>query len=170
MSEVVIRPEAPGEAAAIAGLVTAAFGQPQEARLVAALREAGALSVSLVAEDGGELVGHIALSPLSVQGAFMPGVLALAPLAVLPGRQGQGIGRTLVEAALAAARARGAKVVLVLGDPAYYRRFGFRPAAAIGLTPPWKVPPEAFQALTLASPWPRGLVRYHKAFDLVAAG
>ena len=59
---------------------------------------------------------------------------------------------------------------LVLGDPAYYRRFGFRPAAAIGLTPPWKVPPEAFQALTLASPWPRGLVRYHKAFDLVAAG
>lgn len=165
MSEVAVRPEGPGDEAAIAALVTAAFGRSAEADLIASLRAARALTHSLVAAEAGAALGHLALSPVSVQGAAMPGVLALAPLAVLPERQRQGIGSRLVEAALAAAKAEGAKVVLVLGDPAYYRRFGFRPAGGIGLTPPWPVPPEAFQAVTLASPWPRGLVRYHPAFD-----
>ncbi len=169
MSDLLVRPEGPGEAEAIAAVVTAAFGGAGEAALIDALRRAGALALSLVAVERQEVVGHVALSALSVQGAFMPGVLALAPLAVAPGRQRQGIGRHLVEAAIAAARADGGKVILVLGDPAYYGRFGFRPAAAIGLTPPWKAPAEAFQALTLASPWPRGLVRYHRAFATVGA-
>lgn len=165
MSEVVLRPEAPADVPAIAAVVDAAFERPDESKLVADLRAGHALPHSLVAIEGERIVGHVALSPLSVQGAAMPGVLALAPLAVLPERQRQGIGSRLVEGALSAAKAEGAKVVLVLGDPAFYRRFGFRPAGGIGLTPPWPVPPEAFQAVILASPWPRGLVRYHPAFD-----
>jgi putative acetyltransferase len=164
MSEV-IRAERTGDGDSIAALVEAAFGRPAEAALVAALRQAHALDVSLVAEQDGVLVGHVALSPVSVQGAFMPGVLGLAPLAVHPDRQRRGIGTRLVEAALAAARKGGGKLVVVLGDPAYYRRLGFRPAKDIGLTCPWPAAGAAFQALILASPWPRGLVRYHAAFD-----
>lgn len=95
----------------------------------------------------------------------MPGVLGLAPLAVHPDHQRKGIGRALVEAVLQAAKADGAKVIVVLGDPAYYGRFGFRPASGIGLTCPWPQAGDAFQALVLASPAPRGLVRYHAAFD-----
>lgn len=164
MSEA-IRPERPGDAAAIGTLLEAAFGRPAEAILVAALRQAHALDVSLVAAQEGTLVGHVALSPVSVQGAFMPGVLGLAPLAVHPDHPRRGIGGRLVEAALAAARKGGGKLVVVLGDPAYYRRFGFRPAKDIGVTCPWPGAEAAFQALILASPWPRGLVRYHAAFD-----
>lgn len=166
MSEV-IRREAPGDAAAIQALLAAAFARAAEADLVAALRQAKALDVSLVAARGDAILGHVALSPCSVQGAFMPGVLGLAPLAVHPDHQRQGLGARLVEAALAAARAERGKLVVVLGDPAYYRRFGFRPARDIGLTCPWPGTEEAFQALILATPWPRGLVRYHPAFDAV---
>ena len=166
MSEVP-RPERPGDAAAIHALNTGAFGRAAEADLVEALRAAHALDTSLVVERDGRIVGHVALSPVSVQGAFMPGILGLAPLAVAPDCQRQGIGARLVEAALAAAKAGGGKVVVVLGDPAYYRRFGFRPAADMGLTCPWPGTDETFQALILASPWPRGLVRYHAAFDRV---
>lgn len=164
MSEV-IRPERPDDAPAIGALVEAAFGRPAEATLVAALRQAKALDTSLVAERDGAILGHVALSPVSVQGAFMPGVLGLAPLAVHPDQQCRGIGTRLVEAALAAVRKGGGKLVVVLGDPAYYRRFGFRPAKDIGVTCPWPGAEAAFQALILASPWPRGLVRYHAAFD-----
>lgn len=161
------RPERPGDAGAIRTLLAAAFGRAAEAELVDALRAAHALDTALVAEQDGRIVGHVALSPVSVQGAYMPGILGLAPLAVHPDHQRQGIGARLVEAALAAARAGGGKVVVVLGDPAYYRRFGFRPAADMGLTCPWPGTEAAFQALILASPWPRGLVRYHAAFDRV---
>jgi putative acetyltransferase len=160
-----IRPEQPADIPAIHALVTAAFGRPAEADLVDSLRAAGVLAHSLVAEQDGVLVGHVALSPVSVQGAFMPGVLGLAPLAVHPDHQRQGLGSALVEAALRVAKTEGARLVVVLGEPAYYRRFGFRPAAALGLTCPWPQAGEAFQALVLASPAPRGLVRYHAAFE-----
>jgi putative acetyltransferase len=163
-----IRPEQPADLPAIRALVTVAFGQAAEADLVDRLRAAGALAHSLVAEQNGAIVGHIALSPVSVQGAFMPGVLGLAPLAVDPQHQRRGIGAALVEAALASGRAEAAKLVVVLGEPAYYRRFGFRPAAGLGLTCPWPETGEAFQALVLAPPAPRGLVRYHRAFEVMA--
>ena len=162
-----VRPERPGDIAPIRAVNSAAFGRGAEAKLVEALRQARALDASLVAERNGRIVGHVALSPVSVQGAFMPGVLGLAPLAVHPDHQRQGIGARLVEAALAAAKAGGGKLVVVLGDPAYYRRFGFRRAKDMGLTCPWPGTEEAFQALILASPWPRGLVRYHAAFEEV---
>lgn len=165
MVELLIRQERSDDRGGIHILNAAAFGRTDEADLVDRLRSAGALAQSLVAERDGAVVGHVALSPLSVQGAFMPGVLGLAPLAVHPDHQRQGIGSALVHAALAAAKADRAKVIVVLGDPAYYGRFGFRPASGIGLTCPWPQAGDAFQALVLASPAPRGMVRYHAAFD-----
>ncbi len=115
-----LRPETPHDHAAIAALLTRAFGGPDEARLVGALREADELAISLVAEAAGTIIGHVALSPLAAEGP----AFALAPLAVHPAVQSRGIGAALVHAALQAARDHS---IVVLGEPAYYRRFGFAP-------------------------------------------
>jgi putative acetyltransferase len=177
-----IRDEVPGDAAAIAAVLAAAFepvagSPPAEVALVAALRAAGALSLSLVAEaPDGTLVGHIAFSPVTVGGpsegsgpASGAGrLLGLAPLAVLPSWQGHGVGTALVEAGLARARAAGAALVFVLGEPSYYRRFGFRPAAERSIVWEHAAPAEAFMALALGpgpDAAPRGVLRYHAAFD-----
>ena len=180
-----IRDDAPGDAAAIATVLAAAFepatgSLPAEAELVAALRAAGALSLSLVAEaPDGTLVGHIAFSPVTVGGPIEGSgensgsgrLLGLAPLAVLPPWQGRGVGTALVEGGLARARAAGAELVFVLGEPAYYRRFGFRPAAERGIAWEHAAPAESFMALALApgaGAAPRGVLRYHAAFDRFA--
>jgi putative acetyltransferase len=184
-----IRDEVPGDAAAIAAVLAAAFepvagSPPAETELVAALRAAGALSLSLVAEaPDGTLVGHIAFSPVTVGGPSEGSgegsgadsgagrLLGLAPLAVLPSWQGHGVGTELVEAGLAGARAAGAALVFVLGEPAYYRRFGFRSAAERGIAWEHAAPAEAFMALALApgaGAAPRGVLRYHAAFDRFA--
>jgi putative acetyltransferase len=165
-----VRPEREGDAGAIAAVVRDAFGREVEAGLVDALREAGVLAVSLVAEgDDGALVGHVALSPVTIVGVDGEGRwLGLAPLAVRPDRQRQGIGAALVLDALAAADARGAGLVVLLGEPAYYARFGFAPAVRHGLAAQWPVPEEAFMARLLAAGGeapPAGVVRYHAAFD-----
>ena len=167
-----IRDEAPGDAAAIAAVLAAAFGQPPggqpaEAELIAALRAAGALSLSLVAEaSDGVPVGHVAFSPVTVDGRGADRLLGLAPLGVLPAWQGRGVGRALVKVGLARARAAGAELVFVLGEPAYYRRFGFRPAAERGIAWEHAAPAEAFMALALGpGVAPRGVLRYHPAFD-----
>jgi len=116
-----IRPETPQDRAALARLLTRAFDGPAEARLVEALRGADDLALSLVAEAEGCIIGHVAMSPLR---AAAP-ALALAPLAVHPAVRSRGIGQALVHAALAAFQDH---AVVVLGDPAYYGRFGFAPA------------------------------------------
>lgn len=116
-----LRPEARRDIDGIAALNRMAFGGTDEADLVARLRADGDLPLSLVAEAGGVILGHVALSPLRAAGP----ALALAPLAVHPAVQGRGIGTALVRAAL---DAFGDHSVVVLGDPAYYRRFGFAPA------------------------------------------
>lgn len=128
-----IRPEAAADGAAVHALHCAAFPTPAEADLVAALHEAGEVMFSLVAEQQGGIVGHVLLS--RVAGPF--GCLALAPVAVDPGRQRQGIGRQLIEAAIAEAEDGGWRAIFVLGAPAYYTRFGFTTEAAAGFTSPY---------------------------------
>ena len=116
-----VREERAGEAAAIAGVIARAFAgaahsDGSEARIVEKLRAAGALSVSLVADDG-SVVGHVGFSPVDVAGA--QGWFGLGPVAVEPARQGQGIGAALIEEGLARLRAQGAAGCVVLGDPGY---------------------------------------------------
>lgn len=135
----------------VANLLRAAFGGNAEAKLVARLRAEPAMAFELVAEDAaGVVLGHIAFSHLSVtsEGGRSLVALALAPLAVAPDVQRQGVGSHLVEAALDICRKLGVQLVVVLGDPAYYRRFGFSAEAAQRLRTPYDG--EALQALELA--------------------
>jgi putative acetyltransferase len=160
----VIRPEEASDVAAIYAVHASAFPTDAEARLVDTLRAAGRLSVTLVAEDGGRIVGHVAFSPVSLAGAAAG--LGLAPLAVTPDRQRTGIGGRLVRAGLAAAANAGAQFVVLLGHPGYYPRFGFRRAAEVGLGNEYGAD-EAFMVLELRSgslPAAGGLVRYGPEF------
>lgn len=163
-SSVVIRAETVDDAAAIHAVLSSAFPTDAEARLVDALRAAGRLSVALVAEDGGRIVGHVAFSPVSLAGAA--GGLGLAPLAVTADCQRQGIGSRLVRQGLALAAARGTPFVVVLGEPGYYSRFGFRRAVEVGLDNEYGAD-EAFMVLELrpgSLPVGGGLVRYEAEF------
>jgi len=162
---VAVRPERAGEEPAIRALHEAAFGRPQEAGLVDALRAAGAHVVSLVAEDEGAVVGHVLFSPVDVE--VGDGGVGLGPIAVRPDRQGDGLGALLVRRGLTECRARGHELVVVLGEPGFYRRFGFVPASAHALRCEYDAPDDAFMVLelvpgTLASR--RGLVRYRPEF------
>jgi len=162
-----VRPESEGDRAAVRAVLTAAFAGPEEADLVDALRGQVADWLSLVAEEGGGVVGHILFTPITVPGHPRLRALGLAPMAVLPGRQCQGIGSALVRAGLEAARELGFGAVVVLGHPAYYPRFGFRPAHGRGLACVYDAPPEAFLALELvpgALEGVSGTVHYHPAF------
>lgn len=141
-----IRHERPEDTAAIRDVHRRAFGQEQEGRIVDALRANGAVLLSLVAEDGDEVVGHVTFSPLQV--GDVTGA-TLGPMAVVPERQRQGIGSRLVEAGIDhLARAR-CPLIGLIGHPSFYPRFGFRPASARGITCAWDVPDEAFMVLVL---------------------
>jgi|TARA_B100001964_G_scaffold225171_1_gene272731 putative acetyltransferase len=161
-----IREETGTDSAAIAAVVEAAFGRPEEADLVAALRVQDALTISLVAERSNALVGHIAFSPITVEAnPHDLCCLGLAPLAVAPHQQGRGIGGRLIKAGLAAAA--GWDLVFVLGDPGYYERFGFEVAQRHGLACEYEAPPEAFRVLELrpgALAAVSGTARYNEAF------
>lgn len=164
-----IRNEVPADAPAIEAVTAAAFLDAEhsshtEQFIVNALRRAGQLSVSLVAEDAGQIVGHIAISPVRISDDSL-GWYGLGPVSVAPGHQARGIGKRLVNEALAALRNMGASGCVVLGDPAYYGRFGF--AAMPALVYPG-VPAQHFQALLLAGAMPCGTVSYHAAFEATA--
>lgn len=131
---------------AIATLVEAAFGKPDEARLVERLRADGDVVFELVAEEAGEIAGHILFSRLWADRAEL--FAALAPVAVRPDRQGGGVGGELIRAGLAACREFGVHGVLLLGHPAYYPRFGFSPEAAAKVRSPYSGSP-AFMALAV---------------------
>ncbi len=137
--------EAPRDHAAVEALTDAAFGTPGEARLISALRgDPGA--ISLVAAESGVIVGHILFSVIDVEGTR---AMALAPMAVRPDRQGQGIGTALVQGGLQACRDAGHRLVIVLGHPEYYPRFGFIPAQPLGILSPWPVGDAYFMVLAL---------------------
>jgi len=159
-----IRNEHVGEAAAIHAVHSVCFSGDGEAQLVDLLRAAGRLSVSLVAESDGAIVGHVGFSPVTVaSGSTGAG---LAPLAVLASHRRQGIGAMLVRAGLVACRDRGLGWVVVLGEPAYYSRFGFQSGPSWGLSDEYGGG-DAFQAIELiegALPTGAGLVRYSQEF------
>lgn len=159
-----IRPETPDDVDGIDAVVEAAFARRDEAELVRALRADAAWlpDLSLVAVDDGRIVGHIAFTRANVDGA---GVLALAPLAVAPDHQRRGIGSALVRVALTRVATGDTPTVVVLGDPGYYRRFGFRPARELGITGPFGDIDE-FQALCTAGTSPRGLMSYAAPFGI----
>jgi putative acetyltransferase len=141
-----------------------------EARLVDGLRAEGAHvpELCLVAEEDGRVVGHVMFSRAALGSGHV--VLVLAPVGVLPERQGAGIGSALMREVLARAGETGYGLVVLLGHPAYYPRFGFEPAGALGIESPYDVPPEAWMALRLPAyePAMRGLVTYADAFSAVA--
>ncbi len=136
------------------------FSHQTEHLIVEALRAAEALELSLVAEVDGEVVGHIAFSAASI-GDTSEGWFLLGPVAVCPEHQGDGVGRALVETGLAALRSRGAYGCALVGDPAFYRRFGFQEHPGIV----WdSVPDENVLCLLLAGDAPIGEVSHHPAF------
>ncbi len=163
-----IRAEQPADRPAVRDLLVAAFGQPDEAELVERLRAAAQPWLALVAVGDGGILGQVMFTPVTLQGQPALPLMALAPLAVLPARQGQGIGTALVRAGLAACAAAGAHGVIVLGEPHYYSRFGFRPAASFGIG--WRpgLPEGALMAAELqpaALADAVGTIRFHPAFD-----
>jgi predicted N-acetyltransferase YhbS len=160
-----IRPERRNDIAAISNVTTAAFATAPhssgtEARIVEGLRTGGALTVSLVAEEDGEIVGHVAFSPVMIAG--IGGWYGLGPVSVGPDKQRRGVGRLLVQTGLEQLRALRAAGCVVLGDPAYYQRFGFERDPALtygGNHSPY------FQRLVLGGPPATGEVTYHAAFQ-----
>ena len=176
MSEIVFREERPSDAASVRAINVAAFDSPAEAGLVEALHAAGAMTLALVAEDAGEVVGHIAFSPVTIARAGaapdVPSVdaIGLGPMAVRADRRGEGIGGALIRAGLDALRARGHGAVIVLGHPEYYPRFGFVRASTFGIQWERAVPDEVFMAIELrphALADCAGVVRYRAEFDAV---
>jgi putative acetyltransferase len=162
---VIVRPETDRDADAIREVNIVAFQDHPYSRqtehvIVEALRSAEALEVSLVAECDGEVVGHIAFSAAAIGGSST-GWFLLGPVAVRPVRQGGGIGRELVEAGLDALRSRGACGCVLVGDPAFYGRFGFRQCPGVA----WHgVPDENVLCLLLSGEMPTGEVACHPAF------
>ena len=160
-----IRRERLEDKEAIAALIGTAFASAEhsdgtEAQIVDRLRSAGALTLSLVAEDGGEIVGHAAFSPVTIDGRPL-GWFGLGPVAVRPDRQRQGIGDALISEGLGQLVAYGAAGCVVLGEPGYYGRFGFQPVERLRYPGP---PPEYFQVLAFGGKPPGGTVAYHPAF------
>lgn len=168
-----IRVEQSGDLAAIHEVERLAFGRDGEADLVDALRRAGGLTMSGVAVQGGEVLGHIAFSPAVIESSSSKAeALALGPLAVLPARQRQGIGAALVRWGLEECRRQGHRLVFLVGHPDYYPRFGFQPAGRLGFECPFPVPPEAFMVAELQPGALRGCggkLRHRPEFDALAA-
>jgi putative acetyltransferase len=171
-NHLIIRSEMPSDLPAIRNVNRLAFGRPDEANLVDALRPSlASTDYSQVAVLNSEVVGHILFSPIVIDsGLTSIPALALAPMAVLPERQGQGIGSALVQDGLAVCQQMGDRIVIVLGHSDFYPRFGFQPASRFNIRAPFEVPDPAFMALELqpgALQAVQGTVRYPAAFDAV---
>lgn len=167
----IIRRENPEDISVVRHVNKRAFGGPHEAALVDALRKAARPFVSLVAVKDDQVVGHISFSPAMIEGGGSVGpAMGLAPMAVLPECQRRGIGSQLVRAGLDECRRLGCEIVVVLGHPEYYPRFGFIPAHKKGLRCEYELSEGAFMVAELkAGALNRmdGLVKYHEAFSSV---
>ncbi len=164
-----IRPEIAADVAAIEAVTISAFlhaphTSHTEHFIVDALRRAGQLTVSLVASADGVIVGHVAISPVTISDGAT-GWYGLGPISVAPEYQRRGIGSRLIREALRVLREPGASGCVLLGEPAYYSRFGFR--VNPNLTLPG-VPIEYFQAISFGASHPRGTVSYHSSFNASA--
>jgi putative acetyltransferase len=170
-----IRRERPDDAPEVRALHLAAFARPDlsgteapEARLVDGLRDDGDVvpELSLVAEVDGRVVGHVVCSQANIDGRPS---LGLGPIGVQPDRQRSGVGTALMHAVIAAADALNAPMIVLLGDPTFYHRFGFEPAADHGITPPQHWGREYFMVRRLSawSPQERGTFHYAPAFAQV---
>ena len=161
-----IRREDPSDIQSIHEITTAAFldaphTDHTEQFVVKALRDSGALTISLVAEDAAQIIGHVALSPVTISDGSN-GWYGLGPISVSPNEQGKGIGSKLMYAALAELKILKADGCVLLGDPNYYQKFGFEPIDGLVLP---DVPPEYFQALLLQGNHPKGTVTYNESFS-----
>ena len=162
---VAIRPERAGDERAIRDVVRAAFtdhphSDGSEPGIVDRLRKDGDLAISLIAEHEGAIVGHVAFSPITISDGST-GWFGLGPVAVMPQRQHEGIGSELIKRGLTLLRERGAAGCVVLGEPAYYGRFGFAHDPALAYPGP---PPEYFQRLLISASGASGVVTYAPAF------
>ena len=163
--DIILRRETTDDRDAIAEVTVAAFNtlpisQHTEQFIVAALRAAGALTVSLVAELGGRVVGHVAFSPVKISDGTADWHGA-GPLSVLPERHRQGIGQTLVRSGLSELKRLNARGCCLVGDPAYYVRFGFENVPGFIHE---GIPQEYFLALPFDGHRPQGTVAFHEAF------
>lgn len=180
MNNVMIRPETSDDKDAIFAVNVAAFETDAEALLVDKLRESAKPYVSLVAEVGGEIIGHIMYTPVymvrSLFGVTIKTslkhtdlkIMGLAPLAVLPEHQNTGVGTALVKAGFEACIAIDYTACVVLGNPDYYKKFGFVPTANFGIKSEFRVPKELFMAVEFvpkALKRRKGRVLYHQAFS-----
>lgn len=163
--KLVIRDETGADARAITEVTVAAFktleiSSHTEQFIVSALRAAGALTISLVAELDGRVIGHIAFSPLGMSDGT-PNWYGLGPVSVLPEYQRQGVGKALIQEGLSQLEKLGAQGCCLVGHPAYYGKFGFRNMPGLGLE---GVPSEVFFALPFDEHTPQGTVTFHDAF------
>jgi putative acetyltransferase len=164
----IIRGEIEGDFEAIRRVNREAFGRPDEGRLVDAIRARGGIICSLVAEEEGQIAGHVLFTPVTLDTGYGEVTGAgLGPVAVLPGYQRQGIGTGLIEAGLSICREAGYGFVVVLGHASYYPRFGFRPSRPLGIRWEHDAPEEAFMVMELrpgALSGVSGIVRYLPEF------
>ncbi len=163
--EIVIRSETEGDVSAISKVTVAAFRDLRisghtEQFVIEALRAANVLSVSLVAEMKGRVLGYVAFSPVTISDGT-PGWYGLGPVSVLPAYQRQGIGKALIREGLSRLRDMNAQGCCLVGHPDYYRQFGFKNISSLVLE---DVPPEVFFALSFVGRYPVGFVTFHEAF------
>ena len=164
-NEMIIRDEIQADLEAISGVTEVAFRTLQvsnhtEQFIIKALRDSNALTVSLVAEIDGEVLGHVAFSPVSISDGSEDWY-GLGPITVLPDFQRRGIGKVLIKEGLSRLRALGGKGCALVGDPAFYQRFGFRNNPALEYA---GIPPEYFLVLPLDGDSQHGAVAFHEAF------